>query len=69
VQITGVVRTGNQIMVIAKAADEPTARYLQAGDSLSGGRVVVQAIEMNGKGEPQVILQQNGVKVTKRVGE
>lgn len=56
-------------MVIAKAADEPTARYLQAGDSLSGGRVVVQAIEMNGKGEPQVILQQNGVKVTKRVGE
>jgi hypothetical protein len=63
------VQAGNRTLVIAKAADEPTVRYLQAGDYLSGGKIRVKAIRLESQSEPEIILQQNGVEVTKRVGE
>jgi hypothetical protein len=69
VAITGVMQVGGKSMVIAKAENENSARYLQVGDSLAGGQVRVKSIRVSPMGEPIVVLEQNGVEVTKSVGD
>ncbi|OUC14256.1 MAG: hypothetical protein B0A82_13320 [Alkalinema sp. CACIAM 70d] len=68
VEITGVVQVGDRMMAIAKAPNEVTARYVQQGDYLSGGQVLLKEIRMQGQGEPIVILQQNGKQIIKSIG-
>ncbi|MEB3293536.1 MAG: hypothetical protein VKJ24_10280 [Synechococcales bacterium] len=68
VEITGIVQMGDRTLVIAKAPDEATARYIQTGDYLSGGQVQLKAIRMSPQGEPTVILRQAGQDVTKSLG-
>jgi hypothetical protein len=68
IEITGVVQTSGRLVAIIKAPDEQTARYVQVGESMSGGRVVLKQIVMSRQGEPRVILQENGVQVTKSIG-
>lgn len=68
VEITGVAQVGDRLMVIVKAPDESTARYVQQGDYLSGGQVQLKAIRMSAQGEPTVILRQAGRDVIKSLG-
>jgi hypothetical protein len=68
VEISGVVQMGGKSMVIAKAGNENSARYLQTGDSLAGGQVYIKSIRVSPMGDPIVILEQNGVEITKTVG-
>jgi hypothetical protein len=68
VQVTGVVQVGDQVYAIVNAPNEPTSRYVQEGQRLAGGQVLVRRIEMN-RAEPVVILEQNGVEVVRAVGE
>ena len=65
-EITGVVQVGDRVMAIAKAPEESSARYVNKGDQLSGGRVIVREIRTSGS--PVVILEQNGQKVVKSIG-
>ena len=66
VEITGVVQVGDRVMAIAKAPEETSARYVNPGDRLSGGRVIVREIRTGGS--PTVVLEQNGQKVVKSIG-
>ncbi|MBF2049782.1 MAG: hypothetical protein EDM05_028045 [Leptolyngbya sp. IPPAS B-1204] len=68
VEVTGVVQIGDQVYAIVNAPNEPTSRYVQPGQRLAGGQVLVRRIEMN-RAEPVVILEQNGVEVVRAVGE
>ena len=68
VEITGVVKAGDRVMAIIKAPEESTARYVNAGDTLSGGRVIVREIRVGQAGHPTVVLEQNGQRVTKSIG-
>jgi hypothetical protein len=68
VEITGVVQAGDRVMAIIKAPEESTARYVNAGDTLSGGRVIVREIRVGQAGQPTVVLEQNGQRVTKSIG-
>jgi hypothetical protein len=68
IEVTGVVQTAGRLVAIIKAPDDQTARYVQVGESMSGGRVVLKQIVMGRQGEPRVILQENGVQVTKSIG-
>jgi hypothetical protein len=65
VEITGVVQTGQSLMAIVRAPEEPTSRNVQAGDRLSNGQVLVKRISVGIAGNPTVVLEQNGVEVTK----
>ncbi len=67
VEISGVMQVGNRTMVIAKAENDNSARYLQAGDALAGGQVHIKSIQVSSQGEPTIVLEQNGVEVTKSV--
>ena len=68
VEITGVIQAGDRVMAIIKAPEESTARYVNSGDTLSGGRVIVREIRVGQAGQPTVVLEQNGQRVTKSIG-
>lgn len=68
VKVTGIVQVGDQVYAIVNAPNEPTSRYIQAGQRLSGGQVLVRRIETN-RPDPVVILEQAGVEVVRAVGE
>jgi hypothetical protein len=68
VEVTGVIQVGGRVMAIVMAPDESTARYVNSGDTLSGGRVIVREIRVGQAGQPTVVLEQNGQRVTKSLG-
>ncbi|MHC0063947.1 hypothetical protein ACWATR_13750 [Nostoc sp. UIC 10890] len=68
VVVTGVVLISKEPQAIIKVPDEPTSRYVQAGQRLANG-VLIKRIEMNQGYNPIVILEQFGIEVAKMVGE
>jgi hypothetical protein len=68
VQVTGVVQIGNTLHAIVNAPNEPSSRYVQAGQRLSNGQILVKRIEMNQGAEPVVVLEQYGIEVITAVG-
>ncbi|MEA5625379.1 hypothetical protein [Nostoc sp. UHCC 0251] len=68
VVVTGVVLLSKEPQAIIKVPDEPTSRYVEAGQRLANG-VLVKRIEMNQGYNPIVILEQYGIEVAKMVGE
>lgn len=67
VVVTGVVTIGTRTYAIVQSPDEPTGRYVSAGQRVAGGSVLVKRIDMRGN-EPVVVLEQNGVEVSHSVG-
>ncbi len=68
VLITGLIELGDHIKVIVQAPEETSARYVEIGQYLSNGQVLVKRIEP-GFPAPTVILEQDGVEVAKVIGE
>lgn len=68
VKVTGVVQIGSTLHAIVSAPNEPSSRYVRAGQRLSNGQVLVKRIEVNRGSEPVVVLEQNGVEVQTAVG-
>ncbi|MGG6269650.1 hypothetical protein ACQ4M3_29780 [Leptolyngbya sp. AN03gr2] len=68
VQVTGVIVVGGVPQAIVQAPNESTSRYVQVGQRISNGQVLVKRIEMNSGSDPIVILEQNGVEVARAVG-
>lgn len=68
VEVSGVVLIGGVPQAIVKAPNEDTSRYVKVGQRLSNGQVLVKRIEMNGGSDPIVILEENGVEVSRGVG-
>ena len=68
VTVNGVVQAGDSLSAIVKAPEEQTSRYVSAGEYLSNGKILVKRIEMRSNSEPVVILQQDGIEITKFVG-
>jgi hypothetical protein len=68
VKVTGVVQVGSNLYAIVNAPNEPSSRYVQAGQSLSNGQVRVRRIETGGA-EPKVVLEQFGIEIVRAVGE
>jgi hypothetical protein len=68
VQVTGVIVVGGVPQAIVQAPNETTSRYVQVGQRISNGQILVKRIEMNSGSDPIVILEQNGVEVARAVG-
>ncbi|MBW4513216.1 MAG: hypothetical protein KME64_43065 [Scytonematopsis contorta HA4267-MV1] len=68
VVVTGIVQVGSAPQAIIRVPNEPTSRYVQAGQRLANG-VLVKRIEMNDGSDPIVILEQYGIEVARMVGE
>jgi hypothetical protein len=68
VNVSGVVQIGSAVYAIVDAPDEPSSRYVQAGQRLSNGEILVKRIDFNGS-DSSVILEQAGMQVVRRVGD
>lgn len=68
VAVSGVVQVGGETEAIIKVPEEPTSRYVRAGQRLANG-VLVKRIEMNEGSNPVVIFEQFGIEVARGVGE
>jgi hypothetical protein len=66
--VTGVVLIGKQLQAIIKVPNEPTSRYVQAGQRLANG-LLIKRIEMNEGSNPVVIVEQYGIEVARMVGD
>ena len=69
IAVTGVVQAGGRTNAIVQVPNEPTSRYVQAGQRVANGQVLVKRIEMNRGPTPVVILEQYGIEVARGVGE
>ena len=67
--ITGVYQSNGTAKLIVQAPEEETSRYVEVGQYLSNGQVLVKSIDMNHFPTPLVILEQSGIEVAKAVGE
>ena len=68
VLVTGLVELGDRVKLIVQAPGEVTSRYVDLGQYISNGKVLVKRIESNFP-TPRVVLEQAGVEVVKVVGE
>jgi hypothetical protein len=68
VGVTGVVQVGGIVYAIVDAPDEPSSRYVQVGQRLSNGEILVRRIDFDGS-DSSVILEQAGMQVVRRVGD
>lgn len=68
VEVSGVIKIGGKWSIIVKEPDAQTSRYVHAGAYLANGRVLVKRIVADAGSNPIVILQQNGVEITRTIG-
>jgi hypothetical protein len=69
VVISGLYEAKGKIRLIVKAPDEENSRYVEVGQYLSNGQVLVKRIDRNRYSSPKVILEQSGIEVAKTIGE
>lgn len=67
--ITGIVEVGDTIQVIVKAPKEEFSRYVELGQYISNGQILVKAVEQIDRFEPVVILEESGIEVRRKIGE
>ena len=68
VVVTGIVNIEDSIQVILKAPHENFSRYVELGQYISDGAVLVKRIEQGDNRSVFVILEQSGVEVRKSIG-
>ncbi|MGA7933975.1 MAG: hypothetical protein WCA35_10545 [Kovacikia sp.] len=66
IEISGALQIGGTWAIIVKEPGAATSRYVKAGDYLANGQVLVKRIIAGS--DPTVVLQQNGVEVSKSIG-
>ena len=68
VVITGLYQADGVTKLIVQAPEESNSRYVEVGEYLSNGQVLVKSIDTS-QSPPVVILEQAGIEVAKAIGE
>jgi hypothetical protein len=68
VKVLGVAQIGSVPQAIVTAPEEKVSRTVTPGDRLSGGKVLVKAIDLN-RAEPVLVLEQFGQIVEIPIGQ
>lgn len=66
--VSGLYEANGITQLIVQAPDE-TSRYVNIGERIANGQVLVKGIDKNSSPTPVVILEQSGVEVSKAIGE
>ena len=69
VVISGLYESNGTTKLIVKAPEEDNSRYVEVGQYLSNGRILVKRINRNHFPTPLVILEEAGIEVSKTIGE
>jgi hypothetical protein len=65
VLVTGVMTIGNENFAVVQTA--AGSQYVRVGQRVANGQVLVKRIDVRGS-EPVVVLEQNGIEVSRPVG-
>jgi len=68
VVISGLLEADGRTRIIVQAPEESSSRYVEVGQYLSNGQVLVKRIDENHFPTPMIILEQSGVEVAKTIG-
>lgn len=68
VVVSGIIELAEVTQIIINAPNEPYTRYVQPGQYVSNGEVLVKRVETGSGGTPIVVLEQSGIEVFKPVG-
>jgi hypothetical protein len=68
IEVSGIVQAGDRTSAIVRVPSEGTSRYVNEGDYLANGRILVKRIDVSADAEPVVILEQDGIEVIRTVG-
>ncbi|MBE9046610.1 hypothetical protein IQ255_19730 [Pleurocapsales cyanobacterium LEGE 10410] len=67
--ISGLYKANGRTRLIVKAPEEDNSRYVEVGQYLSNGQVLVKSIDLDNFPTPMVILEESGIEVAKTIGE
>ena len=67
--ISGMVETNGRTRLIVRAPEESSSRYVEVGQYLSNGQVLVKRIDKDHFPTPMIILEQSGIEVVKTIGD
>ncbi len=68
-EISGVVEVDGRTQVIVKLPSESFSRYIEVGDRVANGRVLIKRVESQQSLSPTVVLEEVGVEVARKVGD
>lgn len=66
--VTGLYEADGRTRIIVQAPEESSSRYVEVGQYLSNGQILVKRIDKNSFPSPTIILEQSGVEVAKTIG-
>lgn len=67
--ISGLYEANGRTKLIVQAPEESSSRYVEVGQYLSNGQVLVKRIEQDSFSSPVIILEESGMEVAVKVGE
>lgn len=69
VEISGVIEVGGRTQVIVKLPTESFSRYVEVGERLADGKVLIKRVEGQNSLSPTVVLEEVGVEVPRKIGD
>jgi hypothetical protein len=67
--ISGLYEANGRTKLIVQESEESSSRYVDIGERIADGQVLVKSVNTNYSPTPLVTLEQSGVEVSKTIGE
>jgi hypothetical protein len=67
--VTGVIEVAGRTQVIVKLPSESFSRYIDVGERIANGKVLVKRVEGQQSLSPTVVLEEVGVEVPRKIGD
>jgi hypothetical protein len=68
-EISGVIEVEGQTQIIVKLPNESFSRYIEVGNRIANGQVLVKRVEDQNSLSPTVVLEEVGVEVSRKIGD
>ncbi|WP_373544927.1 hypothetical protein [Chamaesiphon sp.] len=69
IQISGVIEAAGKTQVIIKLPGESFSRYIEVGERVANGKVLIKRVEGQLSFSPTVVLEEVGVEVPRKIGD
>jgi hypothetical protein len=69
IEVSGVMEVAGKTQVIVKLPNESFSRYIEVGDRVANGKVLIKRVEGQQSLSPTVVLEEVGVEVPRKIGD
>ena len=69
VEISGVIEVAGRTQVIVKLPTESFSRYIEVGERVADGKVLIKRVEGQNSLSPTIVLEEVGVEVPRKIGD